>query len=314
VIKKNNQFYSSLLDSIDNQIAVIDGQATIVYVNKSWRDFASSNGGDANYKWEGNNYLNGCSPDVDDVGCTIDEISAGIRQVLSGELESFSADYPCDSPTQRLWFAMTISAMPIAENVFYLISHANITARKLAEEKVIELSMSDPLTLLANRRHLDLHIEQEWQRGIRSGKPISIIMIDIDYFKKYNDGFGHVKGDECLRQVSQEIKIFARRPGDLAARFGGEEFMLVMNNTDLWQAKDIAERLRQAVMKLNICNVDGQRLTVSIGISSEVPSADKVSLDAIAIADNALYLAKKNGRNRVELGDVVNSVHAVASI
>lgn len=176
--------------------------------------------------------------------------------------------------------------------------------RKLAEANVQlqQLAEIDGLTALANRRRFDAVLTDEWQRAQRTEHPLSLAMCDIDFFKLYNDGYGHMAGDECLKRVATEIGASARRPGDLAARFGGEEFVLVLPNTDAASALAIAEACRQRIEALAMPNQNDRNVTLSIGITSIVPAADTTPAGLIESADRALYEAKRGGRNRVVLG------------
>ncbi|WP_268799771.1 sensor domain-containing diguanylate cyclase [Pseudomonas huanghezhanensis] len=173
--------------------------------------------------------------------------------------------------------------------------------RMRAERELAELASTDGLTGLANRRRLDQVLKQEWSRGSRSGLPLSLLMIDVDHFKAFNDRHGHHGGDEALRQVAETIGGTVRRPGDLAARYGGEEFSVVLPETGLEGAKVIAQRIREAVEALPRFANDPDSITVSIGLASYTPTASESHALLFVAADKALYQAKKNGRNRVEV-------------
>jgi len=199
----------------------------------------------------------------------------------------------------------------IAGQLTVLIDNALVYAsleRKVSErtEELAEanlrlelLAVTDPLTGLANRRRLSDVLEEEWLRGRRSGQPISLAMIDIDHFKKYNDHYGHQGGDECLRLVARTVQGIARAT-DLVARYGGEEFCVVMPGTDAEGARLLAERIRQAVADLCEPHTgsDTGIVTISVGLSTAVP-ADGPPDQLIKVADQALYEAKRDGRNRV---------------
>jgi two-component system chemotaxis family response regulator WspR len=164
---------------------------------------------------------------------------------------------------------------------------------------------SDGLTGLSNRRHFDEYLELEWRRAIREQTQLSLMMIDVDYFKAYNDNFGHLEGDEALRQVAKAIRASSSRPSDLPARYGGEEFALVLPNTSPGGARLLAEKLRQTVASMNIPHIapnEGSNLTVSIGLATMVPPVGSHSRQLIQSADQGLYAAKHNGRNQVVVG------------
>jgi len=165
------------------------------------------------------------------------------------------------------------------------------------------MSLIDGLTGIANRRDFDRTVDLEWKRCRRDKLDLSLIMLDIDYFKKFNDMYGHLAGDECLKSVVEVIKLNIKRPADKAARFGGEEFILILPETDKSGAFSIAESIRKDVISLNIPHRNSpvaEMVTISAGISSVVPDTDVMIKDLIEDADKALYRAKSNGRNRVE--------------
>lgn len=167
------------------------------------------------------------------------------------------------------------------------------------------LMNSDGLTGLSNRRHFDEYLELEWRRAIRDQLQISMLMIDVDFFKAYNDSFGHLEGDEALRKVAGAIRDVCSRPSDLPARYGGEEFALVLPSTSPGGARLLAEKLRQSVAALGIVHnspVPGSPLTISIGLATHTPQHGSSARQMILDADNGLYQAKNNGRNQVVVG------------
>lgn len=173
-----------------------------------------------------------------------------------------------------------------------------------ANAKLKLLSSLDGLTNIANRRRFDEFLEREWRRALRDENHISLIMVDIDYFKKYNDGYGHQAGDDCLKKVAGALAKDVKRPGDLVARYGGEEFAVVLSNTEAATAKNIAEKLRSNIESMGVPHDHseaGKVVTLSIGVASVVPSRDSSPGELIEAADKALYKAKHNGRNRVEV-------------
>ncbi|MEX3775754.1 diguanylate cyclase [Pseudomonas sp. MYb118] len=164
------------------------------------------------------------------------------------------------------------------------------------------LMNSDGLTGLSNRRHFDEYLELEWRRSLRDQSQLSLLMIDVDYFKTYNDSFGHLEGDEALRKVANAIRDASARPSDLPARYGGEEFALVLPNTSPGGARLVAEKLRQTVAALKIPHIaptEGSSLTISVGLSTMTPQPGSDCRQLISAADKGLYQAKHNGRNQV---------------
>ena len=164
-------------------------------------------------------------------------------------------------------------------------------------------AMHDALTGLPNRRELERRIEAEWRRMARYDRELSLLMIDIDHFKAYNDHYGHLQGDECLRRVAGALQCNLERPADMVARCGGEEFLALLPETLLEGARQLAETMRQAVAKLSIpheASLVAPYVTISIGVSTSRPRQS--SPDALRKrADQALYQAKEKGRNRVEV-------------
>ncbi|GAB4125287.1 MAG: diguanylate cyclase [Sideroxydans sp.] len=173
-----------------------------------------------------------------------------------------------------------------------------------ANAELRRLSTTDALTGIANRRALDDFLAREWRRCLRVKKPLSLLLLDIDYFKLFNDKYGHQAGDDCLVQVAKQIARAAPRASDLAARYGGEEFMLVLGETDLDGAMWIAERVRQMVADLKIKHyaTDNKFVSISCGVVSLVPQENFSIERAIESVDAALYQAKRAGRNRVVAG------------
>ena len=168
------------------------------------------------------------------------------------------------------------------------------------------MSNLDGLTGVANRRFFDTLIGEEWLRGARSGLPLAIIMIDIDLFKAFNDLYGHLEGDECLKAVATALNQTLRRPGDAFARYGGEEFVAVLAETSLTGARQVAEAMKAAVAGLKLpheASTVASRVTISLGVASGLPTHDRSPADLVAAADEALYQAKQTGRDRIETAD-----------
>jgi len=173
-----------------------------------------------------------------------------------------------------------------------------------ANEELEKLARVDGLTGIPNRREFDERLNAEWRRMGREGKPLALIMGDVDHFKQYNDTYGHQAGDECLVKVAGAIGSWARRPTDLAARYGGEEFALILADTDGKGAAFIAQSVCDSVRRLEIphCNSSAsEHVTLSLGVAVVLPGAERGHQSLIEMADNALYKAKESGRNRWSL-------------
>jgi len=164
------------------------------------------------------------------------------------------------------------------------------------------LSNIDGLTGIPNRRRLDELLEQEWARAARNQTPLSVMMIDIDFFKQFNDHYGHLAGDDCLKAIAQLLATSARRPADFVARYGGEEFVCILPDTDYVGAKALAEQVRKNVEMLAIPHQSSQVaevVTVSIGVASVAAPHEDTPNGLIKAADAKLYEAKRKGRNRI---------------
>jgi diguanylate cyclase (GGDEF)-like protein len=172
---------------------------------------------------------------------------------------------------------------------------------QLVNRELRRLANLDSLTQLANRRCFDDYFGQEWRRLAREQQPLSLILCDIDYFKQYNDTYGHLAGDLCLRQVADILQACVQRPADLAVRYGGEEFILVLPNTTIAGAAHVAQRIQtkiHALQQTHTGSLIGNYLTISQGIASQIPILDQPMSTLIAAADQALYHAKQTGRDR----------------
>jgi diguanylate cyclase (GGDEF)-like protein/PAS domain S-box-containing protein len=178
----------------------------------------------------------------------------------------------------------------------------DMTDEKMAQIALEQLATRDGLTGLANRRCFDDTLQAEWSRALRQRQPLSLLMVDVDNFKAYNDANGHLGGDECLKRIATAVAS-EMRANDLVARYGGEEFAVILPNQSLKGAASVAERIRTRVEQLQVPNrlaVD-QLVTVSIGAATALPSIDATPSDLVATADGALYRAKHMGRNRISL-------------
>ena len=266
-------FLKLVMDSITEHIVVIDRDGVIQFANQAWHSFGEKNAY-PNNAWQDINYLEVC----DDAAAMGDEIASaaaeGIRKVVSQGLASFYLEYPCHSPNEKRWFMMQVTPLEWQEKPYFVISHQNITERKLAEEKALSLSRTDGLTSLANRRYFDEFLEAEWRRCTRQNLPISLAIIDIDHFKLLNDHDGHQSGDDCLVTLAAVLNQFCQRPGDLLARYGGDEFMVIFGQTNLEQSQVIIRNMMEAVDALQIPNTKSPvKPTVSISVANRSSSS-----------------------------------------
>lgn len=205
--------------------------------------------------------------------------------------------------------AVDYISKPVAIPILRARVHTHIELRRRAELLDL-LTSTDALTGIPNRRRLDDILEREWRRCMRSGMPLAVAMVDVDHFKQFNDHYGHGPGDDCLRQVARAIAGAALRSSDLAGRYGGEEFTVILPETDGDGGMTVAERLRSAVEALQLPHAESSVssvVTVSAGVAATVPSPAPPRAGARALleaADRALYAAKRTGRNRIALADV----------
>lgn len=309
-MRNNPAFLTAILDSVVEQIAVVDSAGVIVFVNAAWRNFGTDNACSIAGPWEGVNYLATCDAAAGSGDQLAEAAARGMREVLNGTRKEFCFEYPCHSPDEQRWFMM--SARPLRSEQLsncFVVVHQNITHRKQLEEKLRELALTDELTGLENRRHFDRFLEQEWRRCQRDRQPVSLLLIDVDFFKQYNDEYGHLAGDDCLAGIGSALKSLARRPGDLAARYGGEEFALLLSGTDRTGAEVVANRALQAIRDLEIehrASEIAAIVTISVGVTCVYPASGEPVSQIIGIADDALYAAKESGRDRYVFADAAN--------
>lgn len=175
-------------------------------------------------------------------------------------------------------------------------------ALEKANEELERLASMDGLTQIANRRQFDSFLQKEWKRLRRDKAPLSLILCDIDFFKRYNDTYGHIAGDKCLKEVAQGISKAVKRPADLVARYGGEEFAVILTNTDLEGAFQVAEEIQDEISKLKIPHEQSdvsQFVSLSMGVSSIIPDGSSESEAFVDGVDKYLYQAKETGRNKI---------------
>ena len=230
--------------------------------------------------------------------------------------------------TSMLWGVMALALNPgeawaesaiadvrsIAMTLALVMQHAQQYHELLvANQELQKLALSDGLTSLANRRRFDDHLANEWQRLARDRQPLSLILCDLDHFKRYNDTFGHPAGDRCLIRVARALLSGPQRPADLVARYGGEEFAIILPNTDTHGAWRIAQKIHESVRALKIDHaMDNEEpyITVTMGVSTVIPGHDNTPQMLLQASDLALYYAKQQGRNRTYINAHYNTVHS----
>ena len=212
----------------------------------------------------------------------------------------------CDMPRCGRRRYLAADASPIFDDQGELAAVVQ-TLRDMTEEKAAQIALEqlatrDGLTGLANRRCFDDTLRAEWSRAMRQHQPLSLLMVDVDNFKAYNDAHGHLGGDECLKRIANAV-AGEMRANDLVARYGGEEFAVILPNQSLKGAAIVAERIRCRVEQLDLPHGsdEGKHVTVSIGAATAIAATDAEPSQLVAIADAALYRAKHMGRNRISL-------------
>ncbi|MYM28188.1 diguanylate cyclase [Duganella sp. CY15W] len=212
----------------------------------------------------------------------------------------------CDMPRLGRRRYLAADASPILDSEGKLVAVVetlrDVTDEKHAQVALEQLATRDGLTGLANRRCFDDTLNAEWQRALRHQQPLSLLMVDVDNFKQYNDAYGHLGGDECLQRIATAVSS-EMRANDLVARYGGEEFAVILPNQSLKGAAIVAERIRCRVEQLRLPNLGSQQhvVTVSIGAATALAAPETDPSQLVATADSALYRAKHMGRNRISL-------------
>jgi len=225
-----------------------------------------------------------------------------IVPILQGEnLWGLLVAHHCSSP--RYWHPWESELLQqLATQVAIAIQQSELHQQlQIANKQLENLALIDQLTQVANRRCFDRTLSEEWTRLICEQRPLSLLLCDIDYFKQYNDTYGHTAGDICLKLVAQALRQAVQRPIDVVARYGGEEFAVILPHTNSNGAVKVAQKIHKTIQDLHLPHAASsvsKSVTVSIGISTKIPTKETVTIDLIEAADRALYQAKSNGRNR----------------
>jgi diguanylate cyclase (GGDEF)-like protein/PAS domain S-box-containing protein len=308
VLHENEQQFRALVASIPGAVyrIKIDTEWTVEFISDAIEEITAYPA--SKFRWHPVNVYRGIiHPDDREM------VEQAIRDGME-PLKTFSVEYRIiDANGSLRWFyesgqaVFGIDGAPLwFDGTIYDDSN-----RKFAEEALQEankelkrLASVDGLTQIANRRQFDESLEREWERMKREKGVLSLILCDIDFFKLYNDNYGHQEGDKCLHAVAQAINATIRRPADLAARYGGEEFVAILPNTHIEGALHLAEKVRQRVQELNIPHAYSKvapNVSLSLGVSGVIPDQNMLPKELINAADVALYEAKKQGRNRAIL-------------
>ncbi|MDJ0511354.1 MAG: diguanylate cyclase [Crocosphaera sp.] len=216
---------------------------------------------------------------------------------------SLNKDFSYQCQQKKKWY--NLSAIKLADG--FSITVRDMTERKKRELELNRQATLDELTGVYNRYTFDKSIAEEWKRGQRERQTLSIILFDVDYFKLYNDCYGHQAGDDCLKQIAQTVKKIMNRSVDFVARYGGEEFIAILPNTDQQGAINVVENIQHAIHTLAIPHKESkvsEIVSISIGIASMIPISASSPAELISLADKALYTAKTQGRNRYSVAEI----------
>ncbi|WP_422929587.1 diguanylate cyclase domain-containing protein [Singulisphaera sp. PoT] len=306
----SREFFQKTIDSLLGHIAILDREGVIVSVNRAWDQFAFANGLDADRCGPGVDYLRTCDEASGNDAEEGAQAAEGIRDVLAGRVPDFELEYPCHSPSERRWFTVRASRFAMDGEVYVVVCHDNITRRKLSELMVMDMNRSlefqanhDGLTGIPNRRAFDNTFGREWSAHLRARSFLSVAILDIDFFKQFNDREGHLAGDDCLRLIAQVIASSLNGEEHFACRYGGEEFALILPHRGVDPAARVVRDIQMKVRELQLPHpaspVGGGILTVSAGLATTVPDEDVTAAQVLEQADKALYLAKSLGRDKL---------------
>lgn len=291
-IKENDDKFRAITENISDIVSILNREGRTIYVSPSLNAY-----GIQPKDYEGKLAIDFIHP----------EDKESIHQFFLHCIENkenFKTDFRWLKPDGSYIF-VEMSCTPIIEDKYVtsvVVVCRDITERKKIEKTLLYLSNKDGLTGVANRRYFDQKLKMEWEKAEEHSTYLSLIMFDIDYFKLYNDTYGHQAGDTCLQNIAAYIKELVRVP-HLVARYGGEEFVVILINSDESQTRSTAKKIRTLVESLKIPHKSSKisdYVTVSVGCATLVPSLSSSKEELIHNADSALYQAKRNGKNRVE--------------
>jgi diguanylate cyclase (GGDEF)-like protein/PAS domain S-box-containing protein len=293
-LRESEQKYRTVLETNPDPVAVYDIEGKVLYLNPAFTRV---------FGWSSKERF-GKKMDVFVPEENWSETKMMIDKVLAGE--AFSGIETHRYTKEGKLIPVSISGATYRDlegnHLGTVVNLRDISEQKSLEEKLERLSYLDGLTGVANRRQFDINLDLEWRRMGRLDKSLSLIMCDIDFFKAYNDTYGHQAGDKCLKAVGNVLKGSAKRAGDLVARYGGEEFTILLPMTDSEKAFIIAEKIQRDINSLKVPHKKSEVsgiVTLSFGIATLFPQTSKSPNDLVELADKALYRAKHEGRNKV---------------
>ena len=240
------------------------------------------------------------------VPLTIEEKCIGIITVQNHDQDIYSSQSVETLETLSAYLAIAIRNAQKSEVLKNEIEKREVVQQELKKlnKELSDLSEIDGLTGIANRRHFDEFFEHEFRHAVRYKTPISLMMLDIDFFKEYNDHYGHLNGDKIIIKIAEIIKKYAKRSNDLAVRFGGDEYIVLLSDATEEFCQAVAFNIQEELKQLNLAHDFSSivpRITLSIGIASINPERDTDPMRLLEYADHALYQSKENGRNRISI-------------
>lgn len=310
---RDGAFVGQLMESLSIPVFVLDRQARVMIWNRACEQLTGVPAAEiigTGDHWR--SFYEHRRPTLADL--VLQNRSDEVRQILPRCAPAGAASAIASGLCLESWFDMpragrrrylAADATPIYDSDGALSAVVetlrDLTDEKMAQVALEQLATRDGLTGLANRRCFDDTLHAEWARALRQGQPLSLLMVDVDNFKAYNDANGHLGGDECLKRIARAVSS-EMRANDLVARYGGEEFAVILPNQSLKGAAIVAERIRCRVEALQLpCTAPTRHVTVSIGAATAIAGPDNNASQLVAIADAALYRAKHLGRNRISL-------------